>query len=280
VSPESIVQIIIFVVFGFLVGIYGTMIGAGGGFIIVPVLLLVFNYSGQQAAGTSLAVVFFNAVAGSFAYMRQKRIDYRTGLMFAAATVPGALIGTYFSQYLTSVAFSVTFGIVLLGVSLFIFFRPVPKPSDVSDEPSSTTRTRGYVTRHLVDAFNHEHIWSFNMPAGIALSFVVGFMSSILGIGGGIIHVPAMVFAFSFPAHIATATSHFILAITAFTGSISHLWYGDVVIATALPMAFGVIFGARIGAVLSRRVQSQWIVRLLAVALSLVGARLILKVIY
>jgi uncharacterized protein len=280
VSPESIVQIIIFVVFGFLVGIYGTMIGAGGGFIIVPILLLVFNYSGQQAAGTSLAVVFFNAVAGSLAYMRQKRIDYRTGLWFAMATVPGALIGAYFSQYLTSLAFSVTFGVVLMAVSLFVFFRPLPKPSDGTEGASLTAQPRGYVTRHLVDAFGHEHVWSFNMPAGLALSFVIGFMSSILGIGGGIIHVPAMVFMFSFPAHIATATSHFILGITAFTGSLTHLWFGDVVFATALPMAFGVIFGARIGAVLSRKVHSQLIVRLLAVALSLVGARLILKVIY
>ena len=75
--------------FGLLVGAYGTLIGAGGGFLIVPMLLLVFKLPPALAAGTSLAVVFLNAVAGSASYARQKRIDYRAGLWFARRDAPG-----------------------------------------------------------------------------------------------------------------------------------------------------------------------------------------------
>lgn len=247
---------------------------------MVPIFLLVFHYDPQHTVGTSLAVVFANAAAGTISYMRQKRIDYRTGIQFAAATVPGALIGAYLARYFTSTVFSVVFGVVLISISLFTFFKPVPKKVVADADDPEPALPRWHVTRRFVDAYGHEHVYAFNRRNGVGLSFVIGFMSSILGIGGGIIHVPAMVFLFSFPPHIATATSHFILAISALTGTASHLYYGNVLLWTAIPMAAGAIAGAQVGAALSRRIHSQLLVRLLAVALMLVGLRLISAVVF
>src|ERR1043165_7169187 len=89
---------LLYIPFGFVVGIYGTMVGAGGGFLIVPVLLLVWHLPPAIAAGTSLSVVFLNASAGSFSYARQGRIDYKSGILLAIPTLPGSVLGAFVSK--------------------------------------------------------------------------------------------------------------------------------------------------------------------------------------
>src|SRR5438094_763257 len=100
---------------GFAVGAYGTLIGAGGGFLLVPALLLLFPTARPTTiTSISLAVVFFNAVSGSIAYARDRRIDYRTGLIFAAATVPGAVLGAIAVGYVPRALFDGLFGLLLI----------------------------------------------------------------------------------------------------------------------------------------------------------------------
>lgn len=260
---------------GFGVGACGTLVGAGGGFILVPVLL--FLYPEERPAGItsiSLAVVFFNALSGSIAYARDRRIDYRSGLMFAAATVPGTIFGALFVGSLPREQFNLLFGIVLVGLSLLVIFRPAPKAI-----PPPAAKP-GMIMRSIVDVRGHRYDYHFHPWRGIALSVGVGFVSSLLGIGGGIIHVPGLVLLLDFPVHIATATSHFILAIMALMGTSVHVAAHDFSDASeawrALWLAAGVIPGAQIGARLSRRVRSDWIVRALGTALLLVGTRLLL----
>src|SRR5262245_56529754 len=131
---------------GFAVGAYGTLIGAGGGFILVPVLLFLYpEEPPARITAISLAVVFFNALSGSFAYARARRIDYRTGLTFAAVTIPGAIVGAIVNGFLPRGLFDVVFGLVLVGLALLVIFRPVPGGGRV-DTPAP-----GMVTRVLVD---------------------------------------------------------------------------------------------------------------------------------
>lgn len=263
-----------FVLFGLIVGIYGTLVGAGGGFIIVPILLLVYHASPQSASGTSLLVVFFNALSGSLAYMRQRKVDYQTGWRFALATVPGAIAGVYLQSFFTGPVFSALFGALLLIIAVFLNLRPDATRATLHQFGASGLPP-GYVRRDLTDADGHTYQYAFNLRGGLVLSFFVGFLSSILGIGGGIIHVPAMVFFFNFPAHLATATSHFVLAITSLVGSVGNIAAGRILVLPALAMSVGATIGARAGAVISRRVQGPLIVRVLSLALVVVGARLI-----
>ncbi|MDO8688827.1 MAG: sulfite exporter TauE/SafE family protein [Dehalococcoidia bacterium] len=263
------------VVFGLAVGAYGTLVGLGGGFVIVPVMLLVFHTTPQEAAGTSLAVVFFNALSGSFSYIRQKRVDFKSGIKFALATVPGAIIGAQVSTYLSSNIFSLIFGLLMLTVSVLLIWKPEARRSQIAYTQEAPAK--GRVTRRLIDGAGTVFVYSFNERTGIAISFFVGFLSSILGIGGGIVHVPALIHLFSFPAHIATATSHFILVISTGVGAASHLWLGQVLIGPAIAMAIGAVIGAQLGAALSRRLHGVLIVRLLSVALLATGIRLILS---
>jgi uncharacterized protein len=119
--------------------------------------------------------------------------------------------------------------------------------------------------------------WTFQPLVGIILSFFVGYFSSFLGIGGGIIHVPALVWLLNFPVHIATATSHFILAIMALSGTLVHWEMGSLSrgLSRTLPLAGGVLLGAQLGAYFSGRIKPAWIIRSLAMALGLVGVRLL-----
>ncbi|HXW77367.1 MAG TPA: sulfite exporter TauE/SafE family protein, partial [Candidatus Eremiobacteraceae bacterium] len=108
-----------------------------------------------------------------------------------------------------------------------------------------------------------------------ALSLVAGFISTLFGLGGGLIYMPAMVSLFAFPAHVATATSFGIIALTTLFGTASHMVYGDVRWDYAIPIAIGAVIGAQIGARLSKRVSPTPLLRLLAVAVFVTAAELV-----
>lgn len=257
-------------VLGFLVGAFGTMIGAGGGFILVPVLLFLYpNDPPEVITAMSLAVVFFNAASGSVAYARKKRIDYKSALIFATVSVPGAIVGVLATHLISREVFEPIFGAGLIAVAAYLLFKK-------RNGPSHEEGTKNFA-RTLIDADGHEYTYAYNLNMGIAISVVVGFISSFLGIGGGVIHVPAMVQVLGFPTHIATATSHLVLAITALVGTIEHGIKGSLQLGMMrlLFLAPGVILGAQAGAWLSHKIHGKWILRSLAFALILVGLRLI-----
>ncbi|MHB9075732.1 MAG: sulfite exporter TauE/SafE family protein [Desulfobaccales bacterium] len=256
------------------VGLYGTLIGAGGGFVLMPILLLLYpKVPPEQLTAISLAVVFFNALSGSESYALMKRIDYKSGLMFATATIPGAIIGALNTAWVPRHLFNGIFGVILLGGAIFLFMRPnLQRQKREVQEKYHHFEAH----RHLVAAGGETYDYEFNPLVGIGLSFFVGYASSFLGIGGGIIHVPALIYLLDFPVHVATATSHFILAIMSLTGTLVHMWRGDLAtgVNETLALAIGVMVGAPLGAQLSNRIQGAWIVRSLAVALGLAGVRI------
>jgi len=114
------------------------------------------------------------------------------------------------------------------------------------------------------------------MKAGLALSFFAGIISSVFGVGGGIIYVPALVYLFGFPALIATATSFFVLLISSVAGVAFHGFYQHTVYSVGLSIGLGAVIGAQIGAAVSRRLRSTLILRLFAAALLIAGVRLII----
>ena len=254
---------------GLVIGTYGTLIGAGGGFVLVPVLLLLYPHESPEIiTSISLAVVFFNALSGSVAYARLRRIDYDSGLLFSAATIPGAILGAFTTAYIPRRLFDAVFGFLMIVVSAYLLLCS-------SREKETKEKSSHQITCNFVEANGTNHILSYKPAVGIGLSFFVGYISSLLGIGGGIIHVPVLANLLDFPLHIATATSHFILAIMALAGTIVHIVTGAFAygIRRTIALAIGVLLGAQVGAMLSTRVKGAWIIRGLAIALGFVGAR-------
>ena len=260
------------VVFGAVVGLIGTLIGAGGGFIHVPVLMIFFGFSPQHAIGTSITAVFLNALSGTFSYITHKRIDYEIGLKFATAAVPGVVVGAAVAQQFTAFTFSLAFSVLLVLLSYYLF-----TGRDISIV--RTKATEQPAEKRLVDAEGEVHTYAPDMPIGLAGSFFTGFFSGIFGIGGGIIHVPLMYSVLGLPVHIATATSHFILAITSLFAVIIFFGLHQIDLDYAVFIGVGAIFGAYLGARLARRTHPQLIKRSIAVCLLLLALKLIAGVV-
>jgi uncharacterized membrane protein YfcA len=262
------------VVLGLSVGGYGTMIGAGGGFVLVPLLLLLYpSREPDFVTSVSLAVVFFNAASGTLAYVRQRRVDYLAANLFAAATIPGAVAGAFVIGYVPREVFDVVFALLLLAIAAFLLVRPSPTIQVVQ-----RTNRRGEVSRMITDHEGVMYAYSYNVWTGVATSTGVGFASSLLGIGGGVIHVPIMVRVLRFPAHIATATSHYVLMVSALAGTLVHVSTGQLDGGYGITgaLAAGVLMGAQVGAQLSNRIRGDLLIRLLGAALAVTSIRLLI----
>jgi uncharacterized membrane protein YfcA len=260
---------------GFVIGAYGTIVGAGGGFVLVPVLLIIYpDEDPVVVTSISLGVVFFNAISGSAAYARLRRIDYRSGLIFALASLPSALAGAFVVDYVPRSTFDVAFGMTLLAVAAYTVWS-VGRPQTMR----TPLRGRFAVLCEMPGAHPGESFrYSYHLLQALAISIGIGFLSSLLGIGGGVFQVPAMVTMLRFPVHVATATSQFTLMFMSGEASIVHLANGDLAgenIMRALLLAVGAVPGAQVGARLAQRFHGPMIARLLAVALVIVGGRLL-----
>ena len=254
---------------GFAVGAYGTLIGAGGGFVLVPLLLLLYPHEKPEIiTSISLAVVFFNALSGSWAYARQKRIHYRSALIFAAAAIPGAVLGALSTASVPRRLFDGILGLLMLAAAIALIWFTAKEQAVSSSDPSTNNH----------DASQENNEAQYRTGIGTALSAVVGYVSALLGLGGGIVHVPLLSRVVRMPVHVATATSHLILAIMAAVGTIVHIASGNFHhgIRRTIALSVGVIVGAQLGAYFSGRLHGRWIERGLAAALALVGLRVLL----
>jgi uncharacterized membrane protein YfcA len=256
---------------GFGTGFYGTLIGAGGGFVLMPLLLFLYPAENpQELTGISLPVVFFNALSGSETYAFQRRIDYKSGLLIAGTTVPGAILGSLSTGLIPRRVFDTAFGVLLVGVAVLLLLRPQTRKAHRPDSiPHSV------VTRHMVEAEGRHFDYQYNPWTAMGMGLFVGFLSSLLGIGGGIMLVPALMYLLNFPIQIATATSQFVLIMVTFTATLVHIYLGTVIqgVHQILSLAIGVVLGAQLGAQLSDRIKGNWILRGLAIGLGLVGIR-------
>lgn len=254
----------IFLTLGFSVGVFGTLVGIGGGLVLVPIFILFLSegglypyfHSAAQIVGTSLFVVFTNALSGTLAYLRQKRIYFRAAVPFALATLPGAFLGSYAADFFNTGMLDFYFGIFLLCIGALMFFNTRRKPP-----ANQVTIPRDF---------------KFNLPLGVGSSLGVGFISSLFGIGGGTVHVPLMIYLLGFPVHIATATSHFVLACSSLIGVVSHFLLDHIIWLPALCLGAGASLGAQAGARISQKTKSKTIVTLLSLAVFFMGLKLLL----
>ncbi len=258
---------------GFAVGAFGTLVGAGGGFILVPILLFLYpETEASTITSMSLLMVTANALSGSIGYGRQRRIDVRSGLLFAAATLPGAIGGSLLVGAIPRAGFEAIFAIALGGVGLWLLLW---RQSTAMRDP---VQGRWVIVRTIRDRDGDTYRYTFKGLPAMLFSAGAGFLSSLLGVGGGFIQVPIMTGLLHFPAHIATATSQFVLMFMSVEGVSVHLANGDlgwdINLGRAVLLAVGAVGGAQAGALLARRVPAKIITRLLAVALILVALRL------
>lgn len=264
---------LILVLIGIAASSLGSLIGLGGGIIVVPALLYLGSLHGfpqitpQVAVGTSLFTMIFTGLSSTLAYVKHKTVDYKSGLLFLIGSGPGSILGAWVTEALNLHSFNLLFGLFILFVSVVLLLRDKLKPLPYQKD-------RGIV-RQFTDNTGQTFEYGFNPVAGMMIAFVVGFLSGIFGIGGGSLMVPTMILLFFFPPHVAVATSMFMILPTSVLSSITHIFLGNVNWYLALALIPGAWIGAKVGVYLNSKLKSKTIVLLLRTVLVIIGIRLV-----
>ncbi len=264
-------EFLLLVLVGLAAGFLGALVGLGGGIIIVPLLLFMSGgllgiLSPQMAVGTSLFTLVFTGLSSALAYLKQGNVDYRSAFLFLIGIAPGSLVGSWANQFLNVDAFNILFGILMVFLSFLLMIRGNLKPKK---------RKQSGVERTYIDREGREHSYGYSVGFALIVSFVVGFLSSLFGIGGGSLMVPVMLLIFHFPPHLAVGTSMLLICLSAIIGSVTHIAAGHVVWIYALALIPGGWLGAKLGAYVNSRMKSTSLVMALRIMLIVVGVKLI-----
>lgn len=252
------------VILGFCAGLLGAMTGIGGGVLIAPILALHFGIPIRQAIGTSLVAVITTSTASSSVHLQRHTTDIRLGMTLELATVLGAAVTAYLVGYFNRNALEGVFAAFLLYSSITILVKR-GRVKTVPDQPAA--------------AFDETVIPPYEpkrYPLGLAASLVAGALSGLLGIGGGPIKVPVMYIFMNVPLMVATATSNFMIGVTAAASAIVYYRRGDILVQYAAPLAVGVFVGSLLGARLAPRVRTKVVTYLLVGVMFYLAGNLIL----
>lgn len=240
---------------GTIAGVLGSMIGLGGGIVIVPILTFL-GFPPTLAASNSLFAAFSNSVASTISYSKQKRIDYNLGLKLGLLCIPGTVLGAFISVDVPSDIFKLLFGAVLIISGIYIFFKK-------SFSKNATQKPSDYNNNLVV------------IIAVAAASFFAGIISSFFGIGGGIIFVPLLVAAVGMTMKRAAPTSQFILLFASFSGMITHTLLGHPDLVQSLYLAIGAFAGGLVGSKLSLDIKERSLQLLISIVLFLAALKMI-----
>ncbi|WP_376775346.1 sulfite exporter TauE/SafE family protein [Cohnella nanjingensis] len=264
---------IVIVLIGVVSAIFGSIVGLGGGIVIVPSLVLIGpsllgeTIASQTAVGTSLAVLIFTALTATWTYKKQGKVDFRSGWLFFSTSGPAAMAGALLTNAIPQGPFQLAFGAFMLAMFGLMVARERMKPLRI-DWPIQRTFTDGAGTTYT---------YGYNLALALVIGCGVGLASGLFGIGGGSLFVPLMVLLFRFPPHVATASSMFVIFLSSVLGSTVHLWHGNIDWPLFCALAPGAIVGGRLGAVIASRMSGKQLMWLLRVTLLLVAVYLIVK---
>jgi uncharacterized protein len=255
---------LLLVVLGFFAGLLGALTGIGGGVLLSPILALHFGIPIRAAIGTSLVAVITTSAASSSVHLQRHTTDIRLGMTLELATSLGAAVMAYLVGYFNRDALEGLFAGFLLYSAITIMRRGGKiKPGD-----ESSPALNGEV---VIPPYEPQRY-----PLGLGASLVAGSLSGLLGIGGGPIKVPVMYLFMNVPLMVATATSNFMIGVTAAASAIVYYRRGDILVQYAAPLAVGVFLGSLLGARLAPRIHTRYVVYLLvAIMLYLAGHLLV-----
>ncbi len=269
-------SMIILILVGFLSAIIGSLVGIGGGIIIVPTLIyfgvtmnVLDGITPQTAIGTSSIILIATGLSSTIGYLKQKQVDIKNGFLFLIGIIPGALIGAYLSQYLTIHSFNLYFGIFLIVVAIMLMIRHRIPPIKASQQER--------YMKSFTDAHGEHYRYGVVPSIAIIASFVIGLTAGLFGIGGGALMTPLMLLVFRFPPHVAVGTSMMMIFFSSLTGSIGHIVLGHVLWGYSIILIISSWIGAQIGVKLNKTVKSDTVVLILRLVMLALGVYLIIR---
>ncbi len=258
-------------------GLAGSLLGIGGGIIVVPVLTLVFHVDIRLAIGASIISVIATSSGAAAAYVKEHLTNMRVGMFLEVATTTGAITGAYVAGLVSQKVLYVVFGVILAYSAVQMFRghfrdseRPVPKDAladrlqlhDAYFDEAEEKEIRYKVT---------------HTKFGLFLMYIAGMVSGLLGIGSGALKVPAMDLAMRLPMKVSTATSNFMIGVTAAASAGVYFARGEIDPFVAAPVAAGVLVGAVGGSRMLPRLKNGFIRTLFVVVLLIISIEMLYK---
>ncbi len=232
----------------------GSLIGLGGGFLMVPLLSVLLGIPIHEAIGLSLISIVGVSTSASLNYVVEGNVDFKLGSILEVASVLGAIAGANIALYTPSKILCIVFGSTLVYIGLVMF--------------------RGG-SREKIERL--PRIGRLKMLNGFAASFIAGLLSGLLGIGGGILKVPIMTLYLDVPMKIAIGTSEYMIAITSFTGSFIYLNAGKINIQYLGSAFLASVLGAQLGSKVSLRTEAYILRKIFAIVMMLFAFIMVLK---
>ena len=260
-----------------LAGLIGALAGVGGGILIVPTLTLLFGIDIRLAIGASIVSVIATSSGAAAAYVRDRMTDMRVGMFLELATTTGAVVGALLAAIVAQAFLYVLLGVVLLGSALMQVLRLGEEmPPEV--EPSGLAARLRLASSYPDARLGREVSYAARrVPLGFVLMWGAGLVSGLLGIGSGALKVVAMDGAMRLPMKVSSATSNFMIGVTAAASAGIYLGRGDVDPTLVAPVALGVLAGAMLGARLLPRMTNRHVRWIFLPVLVVIGIQTLLR---
>lgn len=251
---DPFVVIALLIIVGLGAGTLGSMIGVGGGLVMTPALTFM-GFAPAQISSTSLFAVTFASASSTISYVKQRKVHYHVGLKAAAVAIPGAIAGAFISSAIAIEPFKIYFGILLLLAGIYIAYS-----GSIKQRKKRPTRIDKKLKLR---------------PLFYAGAFVAGIISSLFGVGGGMVFVPLLVLVLGMTITTASPTSQLALLITSFVGTLTHAVLGHPDYFLAVSLSAGAFVGGQIGAKISHKVKEGLLRKMFSISLIAIAIKFI-----
>jgi uncharacterized membrane protein YfcA len=273
-----VLPLVTLLVISFVAGYGGALLGLGGGILIVPALTLGMGLPIRIAIGASLVSVVATSAGASAAFVRDGFTNLRVAITLEVATVTGSLIGSLITGLISPRAVQLIFGVVLAASAIASLRIRAEGAEDV--QPDALSKKLGLGGRYPGKDGVMQSYEVTRVPLGATLMLIAGATSGLLGIGAGALKVAAMDVGMKLPLKVSSATSNFMIGVTAAAGALVYLVRGDVSAMIAGPVAFGVASGAILGGRALVKADTRKIRRIFVVVLCLISLEMVRRAVF
>lgn len=257
-------------------GIFGSMVGLGGGVVVIPALTLLLGVDIHFAIGASIVAIIGTSSGAASTYVKDKVTNLRVGMFLELASASGAMIGAAIAAYVNSTALELVFGAILL-VTLVPTLMKIGEDIPKSPELKGLSKTLG-LTGSYTETDGSLIRYNATRPvSGLTGTVAAGVVSGLLGVGGGAFKVLSMDLAMKLPMKVSTTTSNFMIGVTAAASAGIYFARGDVDPLIIAPVALGILIGAAVGARLLLRSRNPTVRKIFAIVLAVTAVQMILS---
>ena len=291
---------IVFLAIG--IGFLASLFGIGGGFLLNPSMILLLYMQVKETVGTSAFIIMFMSLSSIIAYMKQKRIDYKIALILSVTNLLGSILGAYAVMGVSAQSILIMFGVIEAGLAIILGLKKTPDEKKLeaignitinnihnqnnqieinknnlkSNKSDLESNNKWYkLERKHTDSDGNKYEYTANILIALPLTFIAGFLSSLLGIGGGTLYIQIFVFFCAMSIHMAIASSMFMIFWSAIVSTITFASLGQINYSVGIAFAIGMVIGAQLGARVSKKIEAKNLKKWAAILIVIIAIRMI-----